>query len=308
MRDRAAHTMVPALCAPEKETHMNSILSQRTASMQNAVLAAAVAIAVASPACAMASGTVTTASTPAAGVAQRRAERDYRASHILGMEVFDPAGVDFGRFRDIVVNMSNGAVRYAIISLNGEAALDETHYYAIPASAFTLQGDHLLMKVSGTAWREHGAPQQRWPALRDSGYWSEVDRLSGIPAVQPTDAYFAHRVSQLIGKPVHDVEGKPLGVLRDIVVDMNAGTVRYAALAADSGLAQPGELYRFPLTSFMFREDGQGNLQIARPLVLDVEPTTLVSMQGFPADRWPGADEPGYAPVLSSSTAANSGR
>jgi len=237
----------------------------------------------------------------AAGAGAARNERDYRVSHLLGKEVFDPAGIDFGRIQDIVIDMSDGDVRYAIISLNGDTALDQIRYYAIPARAFTLRNNNrLVMSVNNGAWRERSFPSDRWPDLRNPGYWSEVDHLSGFPAVQPTDAYFAHRASQVIGKKVQNVEGQALGVLRDIVIDMGAAKVRYAALDSEPGLARSGELFRFPISSFMFREDRQGNLMIAQPLVLDVEPVMLMSMQGFMSDRWPGVDEPGSRPVRNS--------
>ncbi len=97
-------------------------------------------------------------------------ERDYRVTQILGMDIYDRTGVDFGRLQDIVLNMSNGDVLYAIISLNGETALDQTRYYAIPAKAFTMQGDHLLMSVNGDAWHKTGFPANHWPSLSDPGY------------------------------------------------------------------------------------------------------------------------------------------
>lgn len=277
-------------------------IRNRTLRKVNSVLVSALALALACPLLADAAigQTATGAQSGATvgkGDTRARYERDYRASDILGKEVKSKENVDFGKIADLVVNMTSGDVSYAILSLRGEVGIGETRFYAIPTKSLTMgarRGD-LMLTIAGSTWREKGFPSSTWSDLRNPGYWNEVDRLSGAPAVQPAEAYFAYRASELVGKSVQDVEGKKLGVLRDLVIDMNGGKVRYAALDFEPGKARPDKLLAIPVSSFIFREDRNGKFETARPLVLDMEPSALASMRGFNRNRWPDVNEPSYA-------------
>ena len=217
-----------------------------------------------------------------------------RASQLIGKDVRSRQNVDVGKITDLVLNMDTGNVRYAVMSLRGEIGPGETRLYAIPVKSLTRvsrNGD-LILAIEAGKWRENSPfPADKWPDLRNSGYWSEIDRVSGMPAVQPAEAYFAYRASELIGKDVQNYEGHKLGVLRDLVIDMNRQAVRYVALDFEPGVASTGKLYSFPVGAFAFPEDKTGDLKTGR-LVLNVEPSELSTMKPFDEAHWPGVTGP----------------
>jgi len=220
---------------------------------------------------------------------QAQQPRVFRATQLIGKEVKSTNDVDVGKINDLVVNMDTGDVRYAVLSLSGDVGIGESRLYAIPVKALKMGAtrDDLVMDVDASKWKEQKPfTASNWPDLRNSGYWSEIDRVSGLPAVQPAETYVAFRASELIGKDVRDVEGKNLGNIRDLVIDMNKQKVHYAVLEFEPGHAQFDRLFQFPISSFAFPEARSGNFNTAR-LVLDVEPSQLKSMHGFARNRWP---------------------
>jgi sporulation protein YlmC with PRC-barrel domain len=226
---------------------------------------------------------------------QAAAQRDFRGSRLIGREIREN-GVTLGTIRDLVINMDTGDVRYAILSLQGDIAPGESRLYAIPTKAISMRGknDELTLNIPASRWREKSFTASTWPSLHNSGYWDEVERLSGYPAVQPAEAYYAFRASELIGKQVNNFDGTKLGTLRDIVVDMNRQNVHYAVLDFSPGATHTGKLFRFPVTAFSFREANTGALETSRPLMLDVKPADLKAMKSFDAKNWPDLNEPGH--------------
>ncbi len=224
-----------------------------------------------------------------AGGGQTLEQRNFRATQLIGKEVKSQNDVDVGKINDLVINMDTGNVRYAVLSLKGDVGIGESRLYAIPVKSLKMGAtrDDLVMHIDASQWKERKPfTASNWPDLRNSGYWSEIDRVSGTPAIQPIDRYFAFRASELIGKDVRDVEGKNLGKIRDLVIDMNKQKVHYAVLEFEPGRAQDDRLFQFPITSFEFPEAKTGNIKTSR-LVLDVEPAQLKNMQGFDKHRWP---------------------
>ena len=223
------------------------------------------------------------------------AQRDFRGSRLIGREIKEN-GVTLGTIRDLVINMDTGDVRYAILSLQGNVAPGESRLYAIPTRAISMHGrnDELTLNIPASRWREKSFTARTWPSLRNSGYWDEVERLSGYPAVQPAEAYYAFRASELIGKQVNNFQGTMLGTLRDLVVDMSHQAVHYAVLDFGPGATHTGRMFRFPVTAFSFREAKTGALETDRPLMLDIKPAELQAMKSFDAQHWPDLNEPGY--------------
>lgn len=59
-------------------------------------------------------------------------------------------------------------------------------------------------------------------------------------------SYRAMRVSKMIGMQVRNPEGKKLGKISDLVVNMNTGDVRYAMLEFDAGIFKDEQLFAVP--------------------------------------------------------------
>lgn len=107
---------------------------------------------------------------------------------------------------------------------------------------------------------------------------------SGSEKVKVQSVY---RVSTIAGMPVKNNAGEDLGKIEDLVVELNSGEVRYAALSF-GGFASVGDkLFAIPwqALAFKFGEDESY-------FILDVTEEKLARAPGFEEDKWPDLADP----------------
>ena len=73
----------------------------------------------------------------------------------------------------------------------------------------------------------------------------------------PSTEYRGLRATQVIGKSVRNPQGSNIGQIRDLVVNMNTGQVRYAMLEFDPGMFQGERLFAVPTTELRLGTDDQ---------------------------------------------------
>jgi len=239
-------------------------------------------------------GTHTQAGTNAQPVEQSRAETGYKASELIGMNLKTPSGEGIGEIKDLVVQMSTGDVRYAIVSLGGFLGVGD-NLYAVPLKSFKKSagkdrlGDQILLTLDKAgAQRLKSFPKDRFPAFTDNEFWGQADKVAGLTPMRAADMSYAYRASDLMGKDVVSVAGKDIGDIKDLVVDMETHKIRYAVLAFDPGILRSEKYFAFPTSSFQFQRDRMDRAAL-KPgdLVLNVEKSRLETMQGFDKDKWP---------------------
>jgi len=141
------------------------------------------------------------------------------------------------------------------------------------------------------------------------------------------------RVSQLIGMDVYNAEGKDLGEINDLVLDVDLGRVHYAVLGFGGFLGFGEKLFAFPLSAFQMTGDadrtGTGMTERAPVgadrtgadaapaaargvrdtadlrLVLNVPESRLKDAPGFDKDRWPDWNDAQYRGEVDRFAAAN---
>ncbi|AKJ27507.1 hypothetical protein AAW51_0816 [Caldimonas brevitalea] len=88
------------------------------------------------------------------------------------------------------------------------------------------------------------------------------------------------RVSQLIGKRVHNPRGENLGEIKDLIIDVTHQRVHYAVLSFGGILGVGNKLFAYPVTLFspVGRED---------ELLLDMPRDKLKAAPGFDQEKWP---------------------
>jgi len=98
-------------------------------------------------------------------------------------------------------------------------------------------------------------------------------------AVQATTTY---RSSNLIGMEVRNPEGEELGEIEDLVIDMESGKIRYAALSFGGFLDIGDKLFAVPINALLLKHDEEENY-----FVLDVDKEKLETAPGFDSDSCP---------------------
>ena len=146
-----------------------------------------------------------------------------RLSSLVGEEVGNFAGRRLGTVKDLVVDLANGRVRYAILDTRSKTVPVPFH-----ALELSLEDEHLLLDAS---------PQRlaKAPARTDG-----VDAYWDGPAL-PRLA----RASELIGRAFQDSEGKRAGKLVDVVIDAHEGNVAFAVISLAHNTLHPVPLNAF---------------------------------------------------------------
>jgi sporulation protein YlmC with PRC-barrel domain len=103
------------------------------------------------------------------------------ASTLEGNSVVNGQGVDLGTIKEIMIDVPNGSVAYAVLSFGGLLGLGDK-LYAIPWAALTLDTDNKCFILDIDAERLEAAPgfdKDHWPAMADRRWANEVHTYYG---------------------------------------------------------------------------------------------------------------------------------
>ena len=95
-------------------------------------------------------------------------------------------------------------------------------------------------------------------------------------------------VQRLENFEVYDRQGNKLGVIDDLMLDVDAAKVRYAVLAAKSGIGSPRKTFAVPLAALHLDTENEC-------FVLDVDGEQLAHADGFDAAAPPPQPDPLFA-------------
>lgn len=114
--------------------------------------------------------------------------RYVRASELIGKDVNDSAGRDLGEIQDVVINLANGDVRYAVLEFDQSWSLKDK-LFAFPMRSFrggAQWKDDLVLNVSKDALNNTpGFDKSSWPNVNDPKWTTDVDRYLVATTVIP---------------------------------------------------------------------------------------------------------------------------
>lgn len=249
---------------------------------------------------------------PQRGQPAQQAAQAVKGSDLIGMDVKNASGKNLGEIQDLVIDINNNRVHYAVLDAQNK-------YFAYPMRVFqTVPGqDHLVLNVSedrlekapgmdrsawkqGRGWnteyqrsadtyweRETRAavpgtagdvpPRADQPARSDTRARSDTARTDTGPAVKVEGAPQMNLVlaSKLLGKDIEDRQGKNIGEIDNLVIDASSGRVYFAAVDFDSSFMKGG-VHPVPLSAFSFREG-----KLGEKLVLNADKNQLKPERSF---------------------------
>jgi sporulation protein YlmC with PRC-barrel domain len=127
------------------------------------------------------------------------------------------------------------------------------------------------------------AKKERKPA-------SGSEEAKARPEGQKVEVARSLRASQIVGETVKNKAGKDLGTVNDLVVELNSGEIRYAAISFGGFAGLGDKLFAVPwqAMTFKFGEDD-------RYFVFDATEAELKQKQGFDENKWPDVADPKWA-------------
>ncbi len=187
-------------------------------------------------------------------LAAAKAFRLMRASQLIGKNVENPQGENLGEIKDLIIDVNNERVFYAVLEFGGFLGLGEK-LFAYPVRSFnqtSADTDKLVLNVDKDKLRAApGFARDSWPDWL--AYGKQVDKYHGETVkLKPMANQKLVRASELIGKNVDDRMGKDMGEMDDMVVNMNSGIIHYAVLEFDQSWNLNDKLISLPLRVFNY--------------------------------------------------------
>lgn len=217
-----------------------------------------------------------------------------RGSKLIGMDIKNAQGKDLGEIQDLVVDINNNRVHYAMVD-----AQNKMFAYPVRVLQFPAGKDHALLNVAEDRLeRAPGIEKNRWkegrfdPAYgRDvDTYWdrdqrvvdqdkktaAEGDRVPGKAVkVEPRANMELAYASKLIGWNIETPDNNDIGEIKDLVVNVTNGKVHFAVVDFNkTWKALDDRLHPVPLSAFKF-QDGRDDL------VLNVAQNKFKADRGF---------------------------
>lgn len=232
------------------------------------------------------------AASEAKATKSEHAMKDARASELIGMKVHNAQGEDLGKVDDLVIDVNNDRVYYAVLGFGGALGMGEK-LFAYPVSMFSedIADKKLVLHVDKEKLKQApGFERKNWPDWnRDSKYSKEVEGYFGptVHARAMPNQRLA-RASELIGKDIDDAKGKDIGEIKDLVVNLGNSKVHYAVMELDRGWTKADRLMPVSMKSLQFPVD-QG-----KDLVINATREQLDTSRSFAKSEWPDITDPVY--------------
>lgn len=226
--------------------------------------------------------------------AQSQALVDIRATRLIDKEVTNQQGEELGEVEELIVDMNNSRVHYAVLSYGGVAGIGDK-LFAYPVSAFKFgPNEKLILNIDKAQLEKNpGFKSNSWPNWNDASTRAQIDRDSGMPAsekvkLKQPDNQRLVRATQLLDKDVNNAQGQDIGELEDLVVNFRNGQIHYAVMEFDdSWNLGADKLFAIPVTAF---KPTQGKEE----LVLNLDKSQLDAKRGFDKNQWPNINDQAY--------------
>jgi sporulation protein YlmC with PRC-barrel domain len=232
-----------------------------------------------------------------------------KSGDIIGLYVKNKAGETIGSINDLVIDMKNGDVRYAALSVGGFAGVGNK-LFAVPLGAMTFKfgepnkadSRHFVFDVAKDHFKDSdGFDQSRWPNIADPKWGESIDKhykfdrqpTTGTNAGAPVTYETVFRASKIKGMDVRNKENDNLGSIDEIVIDMNKHHVNYLVLSYGSWFAGGNKLFAVPLASLTLNHANDKTFFLAH-----VSQETLKNAPGFNKDQYPNMADPNWAKTI----------
>ena len=228
------------------------------------------------------------------------------ASTIKGDKVVNAAGDNIGKIEELMIDLDNGRVAYAVLSFGGFLGMGDK-LFSIPWQALKLRlHEHafLLDIPKDVLERAEGFDKDNWPLTRGElsrsytyygyqTYWQTgVTEQTGLPGKTGPERT-TRRVSTeggenpeflsagtIKGDKVVNRAGDNIGKIEELMIDLEDGRVGYVVVPHGGLLGIGSKLFSIPWQALKLRPHEHAFL-------LDVSKETLDKAEGFDKDRWP---------------------
>ncbi len=230
-------------------------------------------------------------STPVSASADRLSHAE-RAANLYGRELVGADNQKIGKIDNVIVDLESEHILYVVVDTSrGKVAV-------IPEAIGQTTGNILHATVNKQ--KIEGAPQfgsdlDRPAQLGQASFVYQVYQYFGAnawwqgstPANQGS-FHNVHKLNQLIGMTVEDINNQNIGKISNVVVDLSSGRILYAVFSPAASLNLGSNLYAMPSDAFTLGSD-------QKHLVTGIDRQKLAAAPHFEKNSWPNVTDSAFA-------------
>lgn len=216
-----------------------------------------------------------------------------RAANLFGREIMSSDNQKVGKVDNLVVDLESEHILYVIVgdASHGKVAVAPQIFGASTGSS--LQANVTRQKIDGAPQFTSAVdtPQQLGQASfvdQVYQYFGSKPWWQGSGPANQGSFHNVHKLNQLIGMTVEDVNNQSIGKISNVVVDMPDGRLLYAVFEPASGLNLGNNLYAMPSDAFTLSGD-------QKHLVTNIDRQKLAAAPHFQKNQWPNLADPTFA-------------
>ncbi|RPJ74559.1 MAG: PRC-barrel domain containing protein [Alphaproteobacteria bacterium] len=200
------------------------------------------------------------------------------------------AGEDLGKIEDLMIDLENGRIAYAVISFGGFLGIGEEQF-AIPLvalsvrPAFSVRPNYNIFTLNVNKEileKAERFDKDKLPLTREQlsntyvyygnkPYW-ETGTSAGIPLFLAA--------STIIGDKVFNMAGEDIGKIEDLIIDLENSRIAYALIPFGGFLGIGNKQFAIPWEDISERQNGHG-------FTLKINKEILEKAEGFDEDELP---------------------
>jgi sporulation protein YlmC with PRC-barrel domain len=215
-----------------------------------------------------------------------------RAANLYGRELVGADNQQVGKVDNVVVDLESEHILYVVVGASrGKVAV--VPQIIGSSSGSTLHATVPKQKIDGAPQftSQHDSPNE----LGQANFVYKVHQYFGVnpwwqgstPADQGT-FHNVHKLNQLIGMNVQDVNNQSIGKISNVVVDMPSGRLLYVVFEPASSLNLGNNLYAMPSDAFTLGSD-------QKHLVTNIDREKLSAAPHFDKNTWPNVKDAAFA-------------
>jgi len=213
-----------------------------------------------------------------------------RAANLYGREIVGSDNQPLGKVDNVVVDLESEHILYVVIMTADRAKVAVPPQLIGRTVGNTLKANVAKPKLAG-APKFTGGPDQLGQASFAYGvyqYFGANPWWQGNTPANQGSFHNVHRLNQLIGMNVQDVNNQPIGKISNIVVDMASGRMLYVVFAPASNMGLGNNLYAMPSDAFTLSSDHTH-------LVTNIGKQKLAAAPHFDNSHWPNLTDNTFA-------------
>ena len=197
---------------------------------------------------------------------QANQEQLYQVDDLISAKIRNAKGEDLGEVEEMVVDVNDGSIRYAVVSYGGFLDIGDK-LFAVPVKALSLKqnedGDAFFVVDIDQQRLENsqGFDDDNWPNFADPKFAASVNKTYNIQDENRSSAQQAalYKLSTFDGVNVRGADNKELGEIKRILVDLKQAKIAFLAIELEDEVAPNADddaVALIPMSQFTLKTQG----------------------------------------------------